>query len=75
MLTAFYHIFPGFSTEFLNVQVDTAIYFKNVYEDSWFFDDFAEMVIKKVDSSDVIDVQAIKSPVRGVLTPPGCPAV
>ena len=48
---------------------NTAVYFKNVYEDSWFLDDFAKKVIKKVDSSDVIDVRAIKSPVLGVIPP------
>lgn len=48
---------------------NTAVYFKNVYEDSWFLDDFAKKVIKKVDSSDVIDVRAIKSPVLGVISP------
>ena len=48
---------------------NTAVYFKNVYEDSWFLDDFAKKVIKKVDSSDVIDVWAIKSPVLGVIPP------
>ena len=44
-------------------------YPKNVYEDSWFLDDFAKKVIKKVDSSDAIDVRAIKSPVLGVIPP------
>ena len=48
---------------------NTSVYFKNVYEDSWFLDDFAKKVIKKVDSSDVIDVRAIKSPVLGVIPP------
>ena len=48
---------------------NTAVYFKNVYEDSWILDDFAKKVIKKVDSSDVIDVRAIKSPVLGVIPP------
>ena len=48
---------------------NTAVYFKNVYEDSWILDDFAKKVIKKVDSSDVIDVRAIKNPVLGVIPP------
>ena len=47
---------------------NTEIYFKNTYEDSWILDDFAKKVIKKVDGSDVIDAQAIKSPVLGVKT-------
>ena len=48
---------------------NTEIYFKNTYEDSWILDDFAKKVIKKVDGSDVIDAQAIKSPVLGVIPP------
>lgn len=48
---------------------NTAVYFKNVYEDSWFLDDFAKKVVKKVDSSDVIDIRAIISPVLGVIPP------
>ena len=48
---------------------NTEIYFKNTYEDSWILDDFAKKVIKEVDGSDVIDAQAIKSPVLGVIQP------
>ncbi len=42
---------------------------KNTYEDSWILDDFAKKVIKRVDGSDVIDAQAIKSPVLGIIPP------
>ena len=42
---------------------NTEVYFKNVYDDSWITDDFAREVIKKVDKSEVLDSQAIKSPV------------
>ena len=48
---------------------NTEIYFKNTYEDSWILDDFAKKVIKKVDGSDVIAAQAIKSPVLGIIPP------
>ena len=48
---------------------NTEIYFKNTYEDSWLLDGFASMVIKKVDSSDVLDAQAIRSPVLGIIPP------
>ena len=48
---------------------NTAVYFKNVYEDSWFLDDFAKKVVKKVDNSDVIDRRVIRSPVLGVIPP------
>lgn len=48
---------------------NTEIFFRNTYEDSWLLDDFAREVIKKVDRSEVIDAQAIKSPVLGVIPP------
>ncbi len=48
---------------------NTEIYFKNTYEDSWLLDGFASKVIKKVDSSDVLDAQAIRSPVLGIIPP------
>ena len=48
---------------------NTAVYFLNVYEDDWIIDDFAKRVIKKVDKSEVIDKQAIKSPVLGMIAP------
>lgn len=48
---------------------NTEVYFKNVYDDSWITDDFAREVIKKVDKSEVLDSQAIKSPVLGIISP------
>ena len=48
---------------------NTEIYFKNMYDEDWFADDFAKKVIKKVDKSEVIDVSAIKSPVLGIIPP------
>lgn len=48
---------------------NTEIYFKNTYEDNWLLDGFASKVIKKVDSSDVLDAQAIRSPVLGIIPP------
>lgn len=48
---------------------NTEIYFKNIYDEEWFMDDFAKKVIKKVDKSEVIDVRAIKSPVLGIIPP------
>ena len=48
---------------------NTEIFFKNTYEDSWLLDDFAKRVIKKVDGSDVVDAQAIKSTVLGMIPP------
>jgi hypothetical protein len=48
---------------------NTEVYFQNVYEDEWIVDDFAKEVIKKIDRSEVMDVQAIKSPVLGIISP------
>jgi len=48
---------------------NTEVYFKNVYDEDWFMDEFAKKVIKKVDKSEVIDVSAIKSPVLGIIPP------
>ena len=48
---------------------NTEVYFKNTYEDNWLLDGFASKVIKKVDGSDVLDAQAIRSPVLGIIPP------
>ena len=48
---------------------NTEVYFINVYDDDWITDDFAREVIKKVDKSEVLDNQAIKSPVLGIISP------
>ncbi len=48
---------------------NTDVYFQNVYEDEWITDDFAREVIKKIDKSEVLDSNAIKSPVLGIIPP------
>lgn len=48
---------------------NTEVFFKNTYEDEWLLDDFAKKVIQKIDRSEVIDAQAIKSPVLGMIPP------
>ena len=48
---------------------NTEVYFQNVYEDKWITDDFAREVIRKVDKSEVLDKQAIQSPVFGIISP------
>ena len=48
---------------------NTEVFFKNTYEDEWILDDFAKKVIKKIDGSEVVDAQAIKSPVLGMISP------
>lgn len=48
---------------------NTEVFFKNTYEEGWLLDDFAKKVIKKIDKSDVVDAQAIKSHVLGMIPP------
>lgn len=48
---------------------NTEVFFKNTYEDEWILDDFSKKVIKKIDGSEVVDAQAIKSPVLGMISP------
>lgn len=55
--------------DMLEAIYNTEVYFMNVYDDEWITDDFAKEVIKKVDKSDVLDSQAIKSPVLGIISP------
>ena len=48
---------------------NTAVYFKNTYDDSWITDPLAVEMIRDVDRSTVIGAQAIQSPVLGMITP------
>ena len=46
---------------------NTDMYFNNTYDIKWFSDDLMKKVIKDVDKSDVINSEAINSPVFGVM--------
>ena len=48
---------------------NTDMYFNNVYEDQWLTDPFAVKVIKKIDRSEVLGPNAIKSPYLGIISP------
>ncbi len=48
---------------------NTEVFFINVYDDDWITDEFARKIIKKIDKSEVLDSQAIKSPVLGIIPP------
>lgn len=48
---------------------NTAVYFKNVYEDSWITDPVAKEMIFDIDQSIVLDSAVIDSPVMGKITP------
>lgn len=48
---------------------NTAVYFKNVYEDSWITDSFAKEMIFDIDKSVVLGEAVIDSPVLGKIAP------
>lgn len=48
---------------------NTAVYFKNTYQDRWITNEYSVRMIKDVDRSDVMDASLIKSPVLGSITP------
>ena len=60
------HIYFGDMPEAI---YNTEVYFKNTYEEEWFEDDFAKVVIKGVDKSKVLDKHLIQSPVLGMIPP------
>ena len=48
---------------------NTAVFFKNDYEDAWIIDPFVKEMIRDVDHSEVIDSGVIDSPVLGKIPP------
>lgn len=60
------HIFYGKMPEAI---FNTAVYFKNVYEDHWITDPFSVAMIKDVDKSIVLGNAVIDSPVLGKISP------
>lgn len=60
------HIFFG---EMPHAIFNTAVYFKNVYEDSWITDPFDKEMIQDIDKSVVLDSGVIDSPVIGKIPP------
>ena len=48
---------------------NTALYFKNVYQDDWLTDPFAQRMIKGVDKSKVLDKHLIESKALGLIPP------
>lgn len=48
---------------------NTAVYFKNAYEDDWILDPMAKEMIFDVDKSIVLDNAVIDSPVMGKIVP------
>lgn len=62
------HIYYG---EMKEAVFNTAVYFKNDYEDSWITDSFSKKVILDIDKSTVLDSGVIDSPVLGKIPPLG----
>ncbi|MDE5582376.1 MAG: DUF4869 domain-containing protein [Ruminococcus sp.] len=50
---------------------NTSVYFKNQYKEKWITDELSVEMIKSVDRSEVLDANAIKSPVLGIISPVG----
>lgn len=48
---------------------NTAVYFKNSYEDAWITEELSREMIKDVDKSEVLDSGVINSPVLGMIPP------
>ena len=48
---------------------DTATYFRNVYQESWLDDPFAQRMIKSVDKSEVLGDRLIRSRALGLIPP------
>lgn len=48
---------------------NTAVYFKNAYEDAWITDPVAKEMILDVDKSVVLDSAVVESPVMGKIAP------
>lgn len=62
MLSIYYGKMPG-------AIFNTAVYFKNAYEDEWITDPVAKEMILDVDKSIVLDSAVIDSPVMGKIPP------
>ena len=60
------HVFFG---DMENAIFNTAVFFKNDYEDAWIVDPFVKEMIHDVDRSEVIDSGVIDSPVLGKIPP------
>ena len=62
MLNIYYGTMPG-------AIYNTAMYFKNVYQESWLDDEFARKAIKSIDNSVVLGDRLIESKALGKIAP------
>ena len=65
-MIALLHVFYGDMPEAI---FNTAVFFKNSYDDAWIVDDFSRQMIKDVDKSEVMGTGVIDSPVLGKIAP------
>ncbi|MDY4697006.1 MAG: DUF4869 domain-containing protein [Selenomonas montiformis] len=66
MVIALLHVFYGDMPEAI---FNTAVFFKNSYDDAWIVDDFSRQMIKDVNKSEVMGTGVIDSPVLGKIAP------
>lgn len=52
-----------------NAIYNTALYFRNVYQDAWITDSMSREIILDVDKSTVVSANLIESPVLGPISP------
>ena len=50
---------------------NTAVYFKNVYEEEWIINPLTKEMVRDIDQSEVLDSGVIDSPVLGKIPPVG----
>ena len=62
MLNVFFGDMPG-------AVYNTAVFFKNDYEDAWIVDPFVKEMIRDIDKSEVLDSGVIDSPFLGKIPP------
>lgn len=66
MVIVLLHVFYGDMPEAI---FNTAVFFKNSYDDNWIVDDFSKQMIADVDKSEVLGTGVIDSPVLGKIAP------
>ena len=66
MVMGLLHIFYGEMPEAI---FNTAVFFKNSYDDAWIVDEFSRQMIADVDKSEVLGTGVIDSSVLGKIAP------
>ena len=66
MVMGLLHVFYGEMSEAI---FNTAVFFKNSYDDAWIVDGFSRQMIADVDKSEVLGMGVIDRPVLGKIAP------